>query len=152
MTAIDENVNVSAASGAPEEGNSPGSGVASDGAAMTPARPGATIIELQDVVKVYETGAGGFTALAGVTLKVYEGEFLGIVGKSGAGKTTLLNMIAGISEISSGRVIFNERSNGDRPEERKAIAVHSLDENALALWRGRNLGIVYQSFELMPML
>ena len=84
-------------------------------------RPAPAIIELHDVVKIYETGAGGFTALDGVTLDVYEGEFLGIVGKSGAGKTTLLNMISGISEISSGRVIFNTPSNGDRPEERQEL-------------------------------
>ena len=64
------------------------------------------LFQLKDVTKIYETGAGGFTALKGVTLNVNMGEFLGIVGKSGAGKTTMLNMLSGVSEITSGQVLF----------------------------------------------
>lgn len=100
------------------------------------------IIKMRDVIKAYETGDGPFIALDGINLDVYEGEFLGITGKSGAGKTTLLNMISGVSELTSGEVLFGEEQ----------TSVHAMDEDALAVWRGRNVGIVYQSFELMPSL
>jgi len=102
------------------------------------------IIELQNVTKVYSTEAGDFNALNGIDLRVYKGEFLGIVGKSGAGKSTLLNMITGVDHLTSGEVIV--RGNGED------ILVHQLDEDALALWRGQTLGIIFQSFQLLPML
>jgi ABC-type lipoprotein export system ATPase subunit len=114
--------------------------------------PGARIIQVHDLVKVYSTGAGGFTALKGITLDICEGEFLGIVGKSGAGKTTLLNTITGVSEITSGEVIFHTRENGNGRGGSKPISVRSMDENEMAVWRGHNIGIVYQTFELMPQL
>ena len=115
-------------------------------------KPGARIIQVQDLVKVYNTGAGGFTALKDITFDTFEGEFLGVVGKSGAGKTTLLNTITGVSSITSGEVIFYARENGHGRDRNKPIRVRSMDENEMALWRGRNVGIVYQSFELMPQL
>jgi ABC-type lipoprotein export system ATPase subunit len=96
--------------------------------------------------------SGDFQALKGVTLDIIEGEFLGIIGKSGAGKTTLLNMISGISEITKGEVVFYPRgNNGDRMNN-LVFHINSMDEDEMALWRGENIGIVYQSFELMPML
>jgi len=101
------------------------------------------IIELRDVVKVYSTAAGDFTALKGVNLQVQAGEFVGIVGKSGAGKSTLLNMITGVDHLNSGEVIIQNGS---------AVSVHNMDEDAIALWRGKTLGIVFQSFQLLPML
>jgi putative ABC transport system ATP-binding protein len=101
------------------------------------------IIELRDVVKVYSTAAGDFTALKGINLQVEAGEFVGIVGKSGAGKSTLLNMITGVDHLNSGEVIINNGS---------SVSVHNLDEDAIALWRGKTLGIVFQSFQLLPML
>ena len=111
-----------------------------------------TILQLRDVKKIYNTGAGDFVALKGITLDVATGEFLGIVGKSGAGKTTLLNMISGVSEISSGEVLFvppeQLSSNGDL----KPVSIGTLNQDELAVWRGKNLGIVYQSFELLPQL
>jgi ABC-type lipoprotein export system ATPase subunit len=116
------------------------------------------IVRLRDVVKVYSTGAGGFTAINGISLDIHRGEFLGIIGKSGAGKTTLLNLISGVSELTSGEVLFFPRvgsgssGNGNRPGEPAALSVHALDEDELARWRGANLGIVYQSFELLPQL
>ena len=64
------------------------------------------MIELREVVKTYKTGMGGFTAIDGITLDIYRGEFLGIIGKSGAGKTTLLNLISGVSRITSGKILF----------------------------------------------
>jgi ABC-type lipoprotein export system ATPase subunit len=115
------------------------------------------IIQLRNLVKVYETGAGGFTAINGISLDIHRGEFLGIIGKSGAGKTTLLNLISGVSEITSGEVIYHApvnpsaRGNGNRRQQ-TTISVGDLNENKLAVWRGNNMGIVYQSFELMPQL
>ena len=113
--------------------------------------PSEPIFRLRDVVKVYTTGAGGFTAIDGVTLDIHRGEFLGVIGKSGAGKTTLLNLISGVSEITSGEVLYYGRNGANQPQQ-KAISVHAMDENQMAVWRGSNLGIVYQSFELMPQL
>ena len=107
------------------------------------------IIQLRDVVKAYETGEGLFFALKDVSIDVQPGEFLGITGKSGAGKTTLLNMISGVSNLTSGEVLFHGNGNGASTAE---TALHKLNEDKLALWRGQNVGIVYQSFELMPTL
>jgi putative ABC transport system ATP-binding protein len=99
---------------------------------------------LVDVVKVYSTAAGEFTALNGLNLQIDRGEFVGIVGKSGAGKSTLLNMITGVDHLTSGEVTVN--SNGT------PISIHKMSEDGIALWRGQNLGVVYQSFQLLPML
>jgi putative ABC transport system ATP-binding protein len=104
----------------------------------------ATLIELNDVSKTYSTAAGDFIALKNINLKVGAGEFLGIVGKSGAGKSTLLNMITGVDHLSSGEVIIH--SDGS------SVSIHKMSEDAIALWRGQSLGIVYQSFQLLPML
>jgi len=92
------------------------------------------------VVKVYRTAAAGFAALKGISTDLHRGEFVGIVGKSGAGKSTLVNMITGVDSLTSGEVIVD------------GTLVHQLNENQMALWRGRNVGVVYQSFELLPML
>jgi len=110
------------------------------------------LIHLHDVVKIYSTGAGGFTALNGINLDIFQGEFLGLTGKSGAGKTTLLNMISGVSSLTSGEVLFTNHQNGTGKNGCDSLIVHSMNENELALWRGRNLGIVYQSFELLPQM
>ena len=107
------------------------------------------IIQLRDVVKAYETGEGPFLALKDVNIDIQPGEFLGITGKSGAGKTTLLNMISGVSDLTSGEVLFHGNGNGSPAA---ATPIHKLNEDKLALWRGENVGIVYQSFELMPTL
>jgi putative ABC transport system ATP-binding protein len=102
------------------------------------------LIDLHDVIKVYSTAAGEFPALKGINAQVQKGEFLGVIGKSGAGKSTMLNMITGVDDITSGEV--QVRTNG------KAVSVHDLDEDTLALWRGQTMGIIYQSFQLLPML
>ena len=101
------------------------------------------LIELHKVVKVYSSEAGDFMALRGVDLTIQPGEFLGIVGKSGAGKSTLLNMLTGVDHATSGEVIV--RADAE-------VAIHTLSENDLALWRGQTMGVVYQSFQLLPML
>jgi putative ABC transport system ATP-binding protein len=103
------------------------------------------LIQLSQVVKVYKTAAGDFTALKGISADIHTGEFVGVIGKSGAGKTTLLNMITGADSISSGEVIFNA-------PDGKRISVHTLSENTMAVWRGQNVGIIHQSFQLLPML
>jgi putative ABC transport system ATP-binding protein len=103
-----------------------------------------SIIELHEVNKTYSTAAGDFVALKDVNLKVNSGEFLGIIGKSGAGKSTLLNMINGVDELTSGKVYVST--------DGKNLSVHEMSEDARALWRGQNMGVVYQSFQLLPML
>ncbi len=98
------------------------------------------LVEVKDLFKVYSTAAGDFTALNEINMKVKRGEFLGIVGKSGAGKSTLVNMITGVDHLTSGEIWVN------------GVPVHALNEDEMALWRGKNVGVIYQSFELMPTL
>ena len=92
------------------------------------------------MVKTYATPAGPVTVLKGVDLQVQGGEFVAIVGKSGSGKSSLLNVITAIDRPSSGEVWV------------AGVAVHALKERQLAGWRGRTLGIVFQFFQLVPML
>ena len=96
------------------------------------------IIHLHEVNKFYKTAVGDFHALKGVDLEIYPGEFVGVIGKSGSGKSTLLNMITGIDRPTTGEVYVN------------GTAVHELNENRMARWRGINLGIVFQFFQLLP--
>src|SRR5689334_644638 len=103
-----------------------------------------SFLEVRDVVKVYSTAAGEFNALKGVNMQVERGEFVGIIGKSGAGKSTLLNMITGVDRLTSGEVIVN--ANGS------PVSIHKMGEDQIASWRGQNLGVVFQSFQLLPML
>jgi putative ABC transport system ATP-binding protein len=98
------------------------------------------LIELAGVTKQYETTAGPFTALRGIDLQIGAGEFVAIVGRSGSGKSTLLNMIAGIDRPTEGSVIV------------QGTPVHRLSEGRMAEWRGRNLGIIFQFFQLLPTL
>ena len=98
------------------------------------------LIELRQVVKTYASAAGQFTALKGVDLQVKPGEFVAVVGKSGSGKSTLLNMLTGIDRPTSGEVIAGQ------------TAIHQLSEGKTARWRGRNVGIVFQFFQLLPTL
>jgi len=98
------------------------------------------LIELRDVIKTYETGAGGVTVLRNISVQVRAGEFVSVVGPSGSGKTTLLNMITGIDRPTSGEVYIGGQ------------AVHRLSEDQLARWRGRNVGVIFQFFQLLPTL
>ena len=97
-------------------------------------------IDLREVVKTYESGAGDVMVLTDVSLKVKEGELVGVVGPSGSGKSTLLNMITGIDRPTAGEVFVGGQ------------AVHGLSENQLARWRGRNVGVIFQFFQLLPTL
>jgi putative ABC transport system ATP-binding protein len=98
------------------------------------------LIELHEVVKNYDTAAGLFKALKGINLKVDKGEFVMVVGKSGSGKSTLINMITGIDRPSDGQVLMGD------------TAVHTLSEGQIAVWRGKNVGVVFQFFQLLPTL
>jgi putative ABC transport system ATP-binding protein len=97
-------------------------------------------IDLRGVTKAYETPAGSFVALAGLSLIVPRGQYVAIVGKSGSGKSTLINMVAGIDRASSGEVRVAE------------ACLNDLGESQLAAWRGRNVGIVFQFYQLLPTL
>jgi len=102
--------------------------------------PNGYLIDLRQVVKIFQNTAGTFTALQTIDLQVKSGEFVAVIGKSGSGKSTLLNMIAGIDRPTSGEVIIN------------GSALHLLSEGQVAAWRGRNLGLVFQFFQLIPTL
>ncbi len=112
----------------------------------------APLMSLHNVCKVYETGSGDFSALNHINMDVLPGEFLGIVGKSGAGKTTLLNMISGVSEITSGEVLFFPQGKAKHNGSGSPLSIGEMSQDELAVWRGDNMGIVYQSFELMPQI
>jgi putative ABC transport system ATP-binding protein len=105
-----------------------------------PTNGGKPLIEMRDIVKVFRTGAGDFTALNGVDVCFYEGEFVSVVGKSGSGKSTLVNMLTGIDHPTAGTVRVGENY------------IHQLSEGQMSIWRGINLGIVFQFFQLLPML
>lgn len=96
------------------------------------------MIDLRDVHKYYKTAVGDYHALNSIDLQINAGEFVSIIGKSGSGKSTLLNMVTGIDRPTSGDVFVN------------GTAVHELNENRMARWRGKNLGIVFQFFQLLP--
>jgi ABC-type lipoprotein export system ATPase subunit len=101
---------------------------------------GRPLIGLRQVTKVFQTAAGGYQALKGIDLEIGASEFVGIIGRSGSGKSTLINMITGIDRPTAGEVRVGETQ------------VHTLSENQMARWRGRNLGIVFQFFQLLPNL
>jgi putative ABC transport system ATP-binding protein len=98
------------------------------------------LIEMRDIYKIFKTGAGDFTALNGVNVCFFEGEFVSVVGKSGSGKSTLVNMLTGIDHPTSGSVRVGDH------------LIHELSEGQMSKWRGSNLGIIFQFFQLLPML
>jgi putative ABC transport system ATP-binding protein len=99
------------------------------------------MIDMHGVVKIFKNAAGEFTVLKGVDLTINRGEFVSIVGKSGSGKSTLLNMITGIDHPTDGRVVIGGTD-----------IYTNMTESQRSKWRGRNLGIVFQFFQLLPML
>jgi len=98
------------------------------------------LIAIEDVTKTYKTPAGPVDVLKHINLTFSAGEFTAIVGKSGSGKSTLINMITGIDHPSRGRVTG------------LGTNLHAMKEGDLAVWRGRNMGVVFQFFQLLPML
>lgn len=99
------------------------------------------MISLRGVMKKFSNAAGEFTVLKNVDLKIYRGEFVSIVGKSGSGKSTLLNMVSGIDHPTDGQVIVNGSD-----------IYTGVTESQRSKWRGKSLGIVFQFFQLLPML
>jgi putative ABC transport system ATP-binding protein len=97
-------------------------------------------IQISNLFKTYKTHAGDFTALNNLNLEIEKGKFVAIVGKSGAGKSTFVNMLTGVDQITSGEIWVNQQP------------IHTMKEDKLAQWRGKNVGVVYQSFELLPQL
>jgi putative ABC transport system ATP-binding protein len=102
--------------------------------------PTENIIEIKDVEKAYQVGGNEVPVLKGLSLSMEPGEFVAVTGPSGNGKSTLLNMITGIDRPTAGEIIVNGRP------------VHNMSENQLAKWRGENLGIIFQFFQLLPSL
>jgi len=101
---------------------------------------GETIIDLNQVVKTYETPSGPFTALKDINLRIQPGEFVAVVGKSGSGKTTLLNVLAGIDRATNGIISVD------------GTQLEKISESQLSEWRGRTIGLVFQFFQLLPTL
>ncbi|MES2049534.1 MAG: ABC transporter ATP-binding protein [Pseudomonadota bacterium] len=99
-----------------------------------------SLIALKDVSKIYETASGSFTALKKINLEIRQAEFVAVVGKSGSGKSTLMNVMTGIDHASSGEIFIG------------TTAVHALKQSELAAWRGKNIGIIFQFFQLLPSL
>jgi ABC-type lipoprotein export system ATPase subunit len=99
-----------------------------------------TFIEVKNLTKVFNGSDKRFTALNGVSFSVEKGELVIVSGKSGSGKSTLLNMLSGIDQPTQGEVIIDQ------------VPIHSFRGNQLAAWRGSNVGIVFQFFQLMPTL
>jgi putative ABC transport system ATP-binding protein len=98
------------------------------------------IVQIKNVVKSFRVGDGEVTILKGLSFDVKDGEFVSIVGPSGNGKSTLLNMITGIDRPTGGEVLVTGRE------------VHKMSENQLAIWRGENVGIIFQFFQMLPAL
>ena len=107
---------------------------------MHPEPERSPVANLRNVVKTFETAAGPFQALRGVSLRIDAGEFVAITGRSGSGKSTLINVLTGIDRPTSGEVLVC------------GAALETLSENKLAVWRGHNLGIIFQFFQLLPTL
>ncbi|HEX9118040.1 MAG TPA: ATP-binding cassette domain-containing protein, partial [Anaerolineae bacterium] len=98
------------------------------------------IVEVNSVIKSFQVGGNEVTVLRGISFAVQPGEFVSIVGPSGNGKSTLLNMVTGIDHPTAGDVIVA----GEH--------IYEMSESKRALWRGRNLGVVFQFFQLLPTL
>jgi putative ABC transport system ATP-binding protein len=94
-------------------------------------------IYLKNVSKIYASPAGHVNALDQVTMKIDRGTFVGVLGKSGAGKSTLVNVLTGVDKLTQGEVWIGD------------FALHQSNQEKITRWRGQNVGIVYQSFELL---
>ena len=98
------------------------------------------ILKTTNLTKIYGTGETAVHALDGVSFEVERGEFVAVVGTSGSGKSTMLHMIGGLDKPTSGDVIVDGRALGD------------LDDESLTIFRRRNIGFVFQQYNLIPML
>lgn len=98
------------------------------------------MIQLEGITKVYRTKGGETPALNSINLEIGTGEYVAIVGRSGSGKSTLLNLISGIDHPTEGTIKI------------EGELISRMNESQLASWRGRNIGIVFQFFQLIPTL
>jgi putative ABC transport system ATP-binding protein len=98
------------------------------------------IVSLHNIIKCFNTPAGEVTILKSINLDIQAGQFTSIVGKSGSGKSTLINMVTGIDYPTSGDVWVCGQQ------------IHKLNNSDMSVWRGNNMGIVFQFFQLLPML
>jgi putative ABC transport system ATP-binding protein len=94
-------------------------------------------IELRNLSKTYFSPSGDVPALKSLNVRIHQGTFVGVVGKSGAGKSTLVNILAGIDRMTEGELWIG------------GLPIHSLNQEKITRWRGKNLGVVFQSFELL---
>lgn len=99
-----------------------------------------TILSVEGLTKIYGSGDTAVTALDHVSFTVEKGEFVAIVGASGSGKSTLMNLIGGIDEPTSGRVVIDGQE------------IYAMNESARAIFRRRNIGMVFQFYNLVPTL
>jgi len=104
------------------------------------ASPDDALIQMRGITKVFKTGVGDFVALDDINLNFYRKEFVGVVGKSGSGKSTLANMITGIDHPTSGSIVI------------EGHVINDKNESEMSVWRGNNLGIVFQFYQLLPTL
>ena len=100
----------------------------------------APLIALEGVERTYRMGRVDYRALRGIDLEIAAGEMVAVIGPSGSGKSTILNLITGIDRPTDGSVTVDGQQ------------IHTLSEEQLAVWRGRNVGIVFQFFQLLPTL
>ncbi len=96
------------------------------------------LIELENIHVDLKSSFETINVLKGINLKIFKNESVGIIGESGAGKSTLIMCIAGLELISKGKILFNK------------LPIHNLKEDDLALYRSKNIGIIFQSFNLLP--
>jgi len=106
------------------------------GSAMEPKQ----VVCLQGISKVFHSAGQDFTALKDICIEIHSGEFVCVLGRSGSGKSTLMNMITGIDKPTAGEVVVH------------GVSVGGMSEDEMARWRGRNLGIVFQFYQLLPVL
>jgi putative ABC transport system ATP-binding protein len=99
-----------------------------------------SLIQMKDITKIFHTGGIDFVALNNISVDFYAGEFISVVGKSGSGKSTLANMLTGIDHPTQGSVTI------------AGIPIHNLKESPMSIWRGKNLGIVFQFYQLLSTL
>jgi putative ABC transport system ATP-binding protein len=109
-------------------------------AETVPQSSSSPLVYVRNVVKVYKRDAEELKVLNGISLDVPQGEFVALMGPSGSGKTTLLNLVAGIDRPTSGEVVVNGTNVG------------TLSESELARWRSRNVGFIFQFYNLIPVL